>query len=198
MSNRFPRFLIRLAGATALLVLGSGAGHALANPGTGGNAFTALVQDVAVERSGEASIPHDFASVMGYEPQLEDGRYVRPDGKCSLPLPGGAGPFEPACRAHDLGYDLLRYGERTGHGSDPGLRAAIDRRFHLDMLHTCDRSRCRALAHVFTLGVALNSIRQGYAPPTLEPALPWAIAGLAMVGLATSTSIGPQSRYVAS
>src|SRR5690606_7452925 len=144
--------------------------------------LAALIREATILRLEEAVVPDDFAEVMGYEPVNEDGRLVRRDGGCSIP--GGGGAFEAACRAHDFGYDLLRYGERTGHRLGPDLRLEIDRRFHQDMLEACTATGCRLRAHVFSLGVALNSIRQGYSTPLEEPPTPWILAGLATVGLA--------------
>src|SRR5688572_18193770 len=64
------------------------------------------------------AVPADFASVMGYEPvtaTLADGsvRLVNPRGSCSVPGGWRQFDFDVACKAHDFGYDMLRYAART-------------------------------------------------------------------------------------
>ena len=55
----------------------------------------------------------DFATVMGYRPIAENGIRVKPTGSCSSPVPLPT-EFTDPCRAHDLGYDELRYAARIG------------------------------------------------------------------------------------
>ncbi len=104
--------------------------------------------------TGIACPPTGFARTMGYEPVLvETGygwRYTKPDwagGACSGPL-ADTGPFWDftlACRAHDYGYDLVRFGV--------GDRAEADRLLYRDMMMDCSAQRalggdaCRAIAH---------------------------------------------------
>lgn len=104
--------------------------------------------------TGEACPPEGFAETLGYQPALEQTsfgwRYTRPewaDGRCNGPLAGLDGPlgFVPACRTHDYGYDLVRFGV--------GSRPAADDLLFRDMMALCaDRDPvsaggCRALAH---------------------------------------------------
>lgn len=104
--------------------------------------------------TGAACPPEGFASALGYEPALvrtdAGWRFTKPaavDGKCSGPLGGlrNAWGFESACRTHDYGYDLVRFGV--------GDRAAADDLFYRDLMTLC-RNRnglsgagCRTVAH---------------------------------------------------
>ena len=126
----FGSFLARFAALSVLGVCLSGVGHSLAASGSTDVGWDRLVKGVI---AGDVTdVPVGFVDVMGYSPALENGRLVRPDGNCSSPL--SPPEFEFACRAHDFGYDLLRYGERTGRGSSPDLRGLIDAQFRRDML----------------------------------------------------------------
>jgi hypothetical protein len=103
--------------------------------------------------TGDACPPDGFADTLGYEPVLmltEYGwRYTKPGwagGFCSPPLTdhGPFWDFESACRTHDYGYDLVRFGV--------GDRAAADRLLYRDMTATCmatdvfGGTACRAMA----------------------------------------------------
>ncbi|USQ80288.1 hypothetical protein NF556_01090 [Ornithinimicrobium faecis] len=132
-----------------------------------------------------AAVPEDFAAVRGYEPVLEDGHLVRADGDCSSPvsLPE---EFEPACRQHDYGYDLLRYAEQTGEPLGRWARGAVDEAF-ADRLHElCDEgpsgATCRQLGFLAVTGVEFNSVRQGDGVPE-ESVLTNAALATSAVGL---------------
>lgn len=102
---------------------------------------------------GIACPPEGFAEVFGYRPVLvktpNGWRFTRPawtGSRCDGPA-GDAGPFwwfTVACRTHDYGYDLLRYGL--------GDRPDIDELLYSDMMANCDRrgfigaTGCRSLA----------------------------------------------------
>ena len=104
--------------------------------------------------TGIACPPDGFARTMGYEPVLVETpygwRYTKPafaGGECSGPL-ADTGPFwdfSEACRAHDYGYDLVRFGV--------GDRAEADALLFRDMMVGCSAQRtlggdgCRAIAH---------------------------------------------------
>ncbi len=103
--------------------------------------------------AGEACPPADFAATMGYEPVLVKTtygwRYEKPawaGGACSGPLSdqGLFWEFGDACRMHDYGYDLVRFGV--------GDRDKTDALFYTDMMATCRGESvtgvpgCRALA----------------------------------------------------
>jgi Prokaryotic phospholipase A2 len=124
-----------------------------------------------------ADIPTDFAAVMGYRPTLGrlangDVLAINPDGGCSVI--GGGRPFDlsTVCKAHDLGYDLLRYASRRGHPLGPAARVQVDDKFNRDLVMQCGarytgaKTRaCDAMAVTFDAGVAFNSWRQQYGPP---------------------------------
>ncbi|HEY7477252.1 MAG TPA: hypothetical protein VIB62_03360 [Actinomycetota bacterium] len=102
--------------------------------------------------TGRACPPEGFVELLGYRPRLilttAGYRYEKPagaGGSCSGPLTedGPFWSFGDACRTHDYGYDLVRFGV--------GDRAAADRQLYADMLLACDgqgpgRLACRAIA----------------------------------------------------
>lgn len=145
-------------------------------------AATVAVQELA--SSGQAAAPADFAKVMGYTPvvaKLADGRLrsINPDGYCSVPGEGRPFAFDTACRAHDYGYDLLRYANRRGEPLAEDARAAIDARLVADLESQCRETTagsqyavCTATAEVFAAGVQFNSWRQMYAPPIDSSGIP--------------------------
>ncbi|WP_306362613.1 hypothetical protein [Nocardia sp. CC227C] len=157
----------------------------------------------------DAAIPPDFATVMGYRPTVEQGLLVDPDGDCSSPVPLPA-EFEIACKAHDLGYDLLRYADSRGEPLTAWARQALDATLERHMHAACAareepiaRARCRIMASVATTAVDLNSRRQDYGPPVHETlsdataptstsaaaAYPLAAATLALSGFATGRGL---------
>lgn len=174
-------FLVRLV-AASLLVLGiSGAGHLLLNPGSEasgpvGHAVVALADG----SNPEEVVPPGFTESMGYAPDS----LGRPDGSCSTPGGDGYSGFTRACRTHDFGYDLLRYAEEIGEPVGPWARLAIDHRFHRDMIAGCDDPVCRGMAHIYGFAVGLNSVRQGFTPPSIEPTGPWVLVGVVTVAVA--------------
>ncbi len=117
--------------------------------------------------SGVACPPPGFGAKLGYEPVLvmrrQGSRYTKPpwaDGHCSGPLAdrGVFWNFAVACRTHDYGYDLVRFGV--------GDRAEADALLYRDMAESCEgqwfvgSSACRVLADsawvVLTAGDALG------------------------------------------
>ena len=141
-----------------------------------------------------AAIPADFASTMGYRPTISQAMVVNPNGACSSPvtLPS---EFDTACKAHDLGYDLLRYADRSGHQLGPWARKSVDAQLDQRMHTACDdrigdtaRAGCFAMADIATTAVNANSWRQAYVSP--RPELPvkliaqGAVAATAVVTLA--------------
>lgn len=139
-----------------------------------------------------AAVPDDFAERFGYRPHSEGGLLVNPDGGCSSPVPLPS-EFDTACKAHDLGYDLLRYAHVTGADLGPWARTALDAQLDRRMHDACaarerDRMSCFAMANAATTAVSLNSRRQGYGAPIDEP---WirngAIGALAALGLLATT-----------
>ncbi|MEV3960862.1 hypothetical protein AB0M34_08175 [Nocardia sp. NPDC050193] len=121
-----------------------------------------------------AAIPADFRAVAGYAPARVDGMLVAPHGSCSSPV---ALPteFATACQAHDLGYDLLRYADRTGAPLGPWARQELDRALAERMHTACaqrpellSRARCAVMAEAAEIAVDLNSMRQDYGVPVVE------------------------------
>ena len=124
-----------------------------------------------------AGIPADFTTVMGYQPtlgRLANGEVlaINPTGGCSVI--GGGRPFDlsTVCKAHDLGYDLLRYAHRRGDPLPASARIQVDDKFHQDLSAQCgaryggvEADACNAMAMSFDAGVGFNSWRQQYGPP---------------------------------
>ncbi|WP_280462031.1 hypothetical protein [Nocardia carnea] len=119
-------------------------------------------------------LPGDFGVVTGYRPAVVDGILVAPQGSCSSPVPLPA-EFDTACKAHDLGYDLLRYAQHSGHPLGGWARRDLDRALADRMLSACRhrqdpmaRTSCTTLAGIAATAVDLNSRRQGYGVPVVE------------------------------
>ncbi|MEP9393502.1 hypothetical protein ABLE92_20655 [Gordonia sp. VNQ95] len=113
-------------------------------------------------------LPPDFARVIGYRPLLADGYPVNPTGRCSSPVPLPS-RFEPLCKTHDFGYDLLRYSARAGAPLPPSARLAIDRMLIDRMRADCTGTPCAAAAEASRIGLAVNTWRQnGEAPVSRE------------------------------
>lgn len=147
-------------------------------------------------------LPPDFAHTMGYHPvtdTLADGsvRLVNPHGSCSVPGEGYPFDFEVACKAHDFGYDMLRYAARTHTPLPATAREDIDGQLNTDLhvqcmagrVHTAPATRatCDATVAIFGAGVGFNTWRQVYEPPADESGLP-RTAGvllLCLIGLFT-------------
>ena len=150
------------------------ASAAVTKPGVENPAARAAVADLVGDHPGAVAMPADFAAGAGYRPVVENGMMVNPDGDCSSPIQLPA-EFTEACKAHDLGYDLLRYAEQRQQPLQPWARQAIDATLQRRMHAACDtrpdaaaRARCDVLATVATTGVDLNSRRQNYATPDPE------------------------------
>ncbi|MET7767728.1 hypothetical protein [Nocardia sp. NPDC005366] len=132
-------------------------------------------QAVTAITGGETgAVPDDFASVLGYHPGTIDGLLVNPSGDCSSPVPLPA-EFDIACKAHDLGYDLLRYADHHGEPLGPWARQAIDTALDRRMRRACadrtgavERASCFAMADIADVAVDLNSRRQHYGTPVVE------------------------------
>ncbi|MFI6168038.1 hypothetical protein ACIBCN_14750 [Nocardia sp. NPDC051052] len=146
-----------------------------------------------------AAISDDFTAQFGYRPSTVDGLVVNPRGDCSSPVTLPA-EFETACKAHDLGYDLLRYAEQRGEPLGPWARQALDNTLERHMHEACDsrgdsfsRARCNAMASIAFTFVDLNSRRQGYGAPVVESvfgaadadsATSWTMLGVLGAGMA--------------
>ncbi len=122
-------------------------------------------------------IPADFSQVMGYTPvvgHLANGTAIaiNPNGGCSVI--GGGRPFDlaVACKAHDLGYDLLRYAHRQGADLSPRARHLVDDKFGTDLFAQCaalytggKSDACNVMAASFDAAVGFNSWRQDFGAP---------------------------------
>ncbi|MEU4739415.1 phospholipase A2 [Actinosynnema sp. NPDC023658] len=153
--------------------------EAMANPG-GANPLTWF--------------PADFNEVVDRDPLVvtaPDGttRATSPGGGCSGPAGDTEWDFGTGCRAHDLGYDLLRYAELKGRPLAPEARKALDARLATDMHTQCDLNprghgtRCHAAAQLYAAGLEFNSWRQRWGPPGHEPVLAWGFGSAVVVFL---------------
>ncbi|MBH0123434.1 phospholipase [Rhodococcus sp. HM1] len=139
-----------------------------------------------------AAFPPDFETAMRYSPIREPGvsgeRLSDPQGSCSSPVPLPA-LFEPACRTHDLGYDLLRFARDSGGELGPDARRALDRNLTRDLREACATEPdaapgCVIAAEVASVAVRINSWRQQYRAPSPESPLP------ILLGLGTAATAG--------
>ncbi|WP_285649634.1 hypothetical protein [Actinomycetospora sp. NBRC 106375] len=190
---RRTRFLRRPATATLLVVLAVIAGLVLAT-GTGQATVPArgaedpdaarAVADLTGENPGPGRVGSRLpvaylAATAGTSrhPAVVDGMLLDPGGGCSSPIALPAA-FDDACRAHDLGYDLLRYANRRGAPLGGWARAALDRQLARDLAAACtetfatrgvvDLTRCHVVAGLADVVVAANSWRQGWSVPVVE------------------------------
>ncbi|MEV6136737.1 hypothetical protein AB0L63_11885 [Nocardia sp. NPDC051990] len=147
------------------------------------SAGAAVVELTSGGPGSAAVIPADFAQRFGYRPAVVDGLLANPKGDCSSPvtLPS---EFETACKAHDLGYDLLRYAGENRQPLGGWARQALDATLAVHMHEACaaredgfSRARCHAMASVANTFIDLNSRRQDYGVPVVEPALEAAGSG---------------------
>ncbi len=109
----------------------------------------------------------DPERVLGYRPSIVDDHPANPNGGCSSPVPMPV-RFEPLCRIHDLGYDLLRAAARSGHPLGPWARLRLDASLVAAMEHSCGDSLCRAAAETARVALALNTWRQRDGVPVVE------------------------------
>jgi phospholipase A2-like protein len=141
----FGWFVPTLAGLSASLDPANVRGSSHCQPVAHGTAHEYLM--------GLACPPDGFAEAFGYRPALvktpNGWRFTRPGwtgSRCNGPA-GDEGPFwdfAVACRTHDYGYDLLRFGL--------GDRRDVDELLYSDMMAHCDRrgfiegTGCRSIA----------------------------------------------------
>ena len=156
------------------------------------------INDLLAPRSGRdpmADIPADFTAVTGHTPvhmAAPDGtvRTVHPGGGCSSPWgdDNTRWDYSVGCKAHDLGYDLLRYADAQGQPLGPDLRRRLDDRLSADMHGMCDinprgsAGLCQVVASLYSVGLVVNSWHQRWGPPRNEPIGPWTI-GLIVIAL---------------
>lgn len=140
------------------------------------------------------NLPSDFAREMGRDPKTvtaPDGtlRVVDVGGGCSGPAGDTEWDFSAGCRAHDLGYDLLRYADHKGEPLGQGARKALDDRLTIDLHAQCRlnprgaEQTCHAVAETYAMGLKFNSWRQRWGPPGHEPVVAWAFGSAVVVFL---------------
>jgi hypothetical protein len=140
------------------------------------------------------NLPSDFARETGRDPKTitaPDGtlRVVDAGGGCSGPAGDTEWDFSAACRAHDLGYDLLRYADHKGDPLGQGARKALDDRLTIDLHAQCRlnprgaEQSCHAVAETYAMGLKFNSWRQRWGPPGHEPVVAWAFGSAVVVFL---------------
>lgn len=193
------RVLLVVLAALGIGVVGSRSDTEPTHGGTdraGASAHRAIEELVAPGPTPEAlaALPADFEAVTGSSASIERGRdgtrrAVNPAGGCSAPWgeDNTRWDFGTACRAHDLGYDLLRYAEEKGTSLRPEVRRSLDERLSADMDRICtldprgSRAWCDSVAAVYSAGLEVNSWHQRWGPPVGEPLAPL-LAGVVAIG----------------
>jgi hypothetical protein len=138
--------------------------------------------------------PLDFNEVTNRRPVVVKGadgstRAIDPNGGCSGPAGDTEWDFGTGCKAHDLGYDLLRYAEQKGRPLGEEARKSLDARLAHDMHAQCDvnprghATRGHATAQLYAAGLEFNSWRQRWGPPGHEPVLAWGVGSAVVVFL---------------
>ncbi|MBF6130522.1 hypothetical protein [Nocardia brasiliensis] len=185
--------------ATAFLAPAPHAAAASSGPAESAMARIAVAELTSGGPGSLTAIPDDFAARFGYRPSTLDGLVVNPQGDCSSPVTLPA-EFDTACKAHDLGYDLLRYAEEHGEPLGPWARQALDATLDRHMHEACgaradtfSRARCDTMATIAATFVDLNSRRQDYGAPVAESLLgaadpgsttSWQLLGILGAGVA--------------
>jgi Prokaryotic phospholipase A2 len=194
-NRRWRRMLARLAAAlvTACLAAGLGtftrpvaapagraapAAYATEDARISGRSLAELLAGTGPAHRPQVLTWPAFRRMMGYTPTVArlagsgTVRSVKPTGSCSSLL--GATPFDfgLACKAHDLGYDLLRFASRSHRPAGPAARQLLDAQFERDLHAQClatqhgpARTACDVLAAAYAGGAKLNSWRQRYGAP---------------------------------
>jgi hypothetical protein len=201
MKQRLSYLLTRsavVAGLLLLLALGALLPRAHAHAAVSSENASARAA-VAALAAGDPVVPwpDGFAATAGYAPLRLLGGWANPTGGCSSPVPLPP-EFTPACKEHDLGYDMLRYAHRQGGELGPWARRSIDNRFAQRVHEACDvrtraigAAQCAALADIAAGAVRANSWRQRNLAPLPEPALPLTLVAGALVALAAGAAIRP-------
>jgi hypothetical protein len=143
-----------------------------------------------------AELPRDFTAVERVSPGhllAPDGtvRAVHLDGGCSTPWgdENTRWDYSVGCKAHDLGYDVLRYAEKKGHPLPADLRRRLDNQLSRDMHRQCtlnpqgSADSCEMVASLYTAGLVVNSWHQRWGPPRAEPISSWMVGLLVVIFL---------------
>ncbi|NMD54742.1 MULTISPECIES: hypothetical protein [Tsukamurella] len=110
---------------------------------------------------------------LGYTAAPGPGYALAPHGDCSsvVRLPAD---FDAPCKAHDLGYDLLRHADATGRPLGGWARHRIDDAFADRLAAACaarpvsQRRHCTEVAGLTVMAVRANTWRQHDGPPRAE------------------------------
>jgi hypothetical protein len=178
-------------GAAALAVVGAPAATSAAPSSTVAHQAISTILTTP-DTPASAAVPADFTARFGYRPQVRDGLLGVPDGDCSSPVPLPE-EFTPACRQHDLGYDLLRYADATGEPLPASARRALDAQLAAQTRAACRqrpsgarRATCSAWASVTDAAVRFNTWRQRAGVPGAEsPRSLLAAGGMTVAGVGT-------------
>ncbi|MPZ84442.1 MAG: hypothetical protein GEV28_30260 [Actinophytocola sp.] len=188
---RLRWLVVMILAAAAFAVIASRPNPPVTHPPTGDVAkVQQAIEDQLDPGSGRdpiAALPKDFNTVSGRDPihvKAPDGttRAVHPGGGCSSPWGDTRWDYSVGCKAHDLGYDMLRYAERKGQPLAPELRERLDDRLSMDMHAQCTLNprgapaACEVVASLYTVGLVVNSWHQRWGPPRSEPVGPWSVA----------------------
>jgi phospholipase A2-like protein len=183
--------VVMILAAAAFAVLASRPNPPVTHPPTGEVAkIQRAIEDQLDPNSGRDALrdlPPDFTQVSGRTPihlRAPDGtvRTVHPGGGCSSPWGDTRWDYSVGCKAHDLGYDMLRYASRKGQPLSPELRERLDDRLSADMHAQCHYNPrgspafCEVVASLYTVGLVVNSWHQRWGPPKNEPVGPWSVA----------------------
>jgi Acyltransferase family/Prokaryotic phospholipase A2 len=211
---RLPRLrwvVVALLTAAAFAVIASRPGAAPPPSKPTGEVAKAeqTINDLLAPRSGRdpiADMPADFATVIGHAPvrvQAPDGttRAIHTGGGCSSPWgdDNTRWDYSVGCKAHDFGYDLLRYADAKGQPLAPELRERLDDRLSADMHAMCDINPrgsagvCQVVASLYSVGLVVNSWHQRWGPPRSEPIGPWAF-GLIVIALLIAAGVPTLTR----
>ncbi|WP_238220589.1 hypothetical protein [Tsukamurella pulmonis] len=152
------------------LPLPAAAGDAAAREDVASAAAVRAITDPALDAAAQVrSVPR----TLGYAAAIGPGYAVNPHGECSsvVRLPAD---FDAPCMAHDLGYDLLRHADSSGHPLDGWARRRIDDAFAERLAAACaarpvgQRRHCTEVAGLTVMAVRANTWRQHDGPPRAE------------------------------
>lgn len=187
VARELVRRLLVVVGVVAVVLLSTGAGRPTV-PQRGPEDVAAAHAVAVLTGPGRmgTQVPADFVDELGYRPSESATGPENPTGGCSAPIDLPAA-FVDACRAHDLGYDLLRYAARRGAPLGAWAREAVDAEFARDLASSCDAPSaapgCHLLAGLADAVVGINSWRQGEGVPVVESAVPY-VATVIVLGAA--------------
>ncbi|MBC6448111.1 phospholipase A2 [Actinokineospora xionganensis] len=200
LGGRLGWFLLVVVVTAGFGVVASRSPDPATGPPTGDAAVAAAAIDTLLDPrfAGDplAVLPRDFTKVTDVVP----GRATDPAGRARAVHVGGGcstpwgdddtrWDYSVGCKAHDLGYDLLRYAEEKGEPLGPDARRRLDRQLAEDMHGQCARDpqgspgTCRIVATLYSAGLVANSWHQRWGPPRAEPIGLWTAGLLVVIAL---------------